>query len=560
MFAIEAPGEGTVQLLSSDDSLYVSKLPKENGRFYGSTSRFDIGHWVRRSTDDPTLQGYQICDICCHGLFDSDGELASSKRIEWGIDYTPMLTWGTRGSSRHTSSWLAKFGVFEPGYQVLMAHGAITSGYIRCGDVEVDVTGGSVYCEKNWGRSFPSRWWWVQANAFKDEPDLSILALGAIREVLIKTETIGMLSVHYKGEMYEFTPWTCEYVRWDVDEWGRWQASAKALSGHEMVLAAHTDERAVEVLGPSTAGMKRRNHSGRRHMRQCSGRGWRRMGRSVGGRSGAVFSRAALHHSLVQRAARRHLSVGAASEAQQENTRCSASGTGAAHLRRAFRFAPRPSALRGRHFAVRRRHAALGASQVVSAASGSTMWKLTDQRRLHARNMQVRLSRAVLDAQLQQERLEHWKVEPNHEAFMSVGGQIGRTMLFSWLFEECSSRSFKSSTAFLAVNYMDRMLSKGRHSPKLVQIFASICIRLAVKMEQVGGDNMHVPDFSAHPPPLQSELFVLNTLKWQMNVPTVHWFLGTFAELVWLPPASRHRAVEYAKHTSLCEYSIHHCV
>ncbi|CAN8074357.1 unnamed protein product [Agarophyton chilense] len=266
MFAIEAPGEGTVQLLTPDDSLYVSKLPQAAGKFYGSKSRFDVGHWIRKpksekgeinsqTGNNSDLRGYQVSDTSSHGVFDSDDGRVSSRRIQWGIDYSPMLTWGTRGTSRHTSTWLSEFGIFEPGYQVLMAHGVITRGYIRCANKEVDVSGGLVYCEKNWGRSFPRRWWWVQANAFKDEPDLCILALGAVRNVLFRSETIGMISVHYKGKMYEFAPWACEYVKWDVDEWGSWKASAKALAGHEMIIEAYTKEPPVQVLGPSTGGM-----------------------------------------------------------------------------------------------------------------------------------------------------------------------------------------------------------------------------------------------------------------------------------------------------------------
>lgn len=217
MFAIEAPDRGTVQLLSADDRLYVCDLPNNGGRFVGSKERFDISHWAYKeqckngkqeaeaSNGRPVMQGYKLCGTSCHGCFESHDRGTDATLVQWGVDYTPMLTWGSRGTSRHTATWLAQFPIFEPGYQVLMAHGVVTSGYIRYRNREIKLAGSSVYSEKNWGQSFPTKWWWVQANAFKGEPDLSVLAVGATRQVLFWTEDIGMLSVHYKGELYEFS-------------------------------------------------------------------------------------------------------------------------------------------------------------------------------------------------------------------------------------------------------------------------------------------------------------------------------------------------------------------
>ncbi|CAN8074355.1 unnamed protein product [Agarophyton chilense] len=178
------------------------------------------------------------------------------------------------------------------------------------------------------------------------------------------------------------------------------------------------------------------------------------------------------------------------------------------------------------------------------------MWQLIDIHRTQARDRELRLCRSVIDAKLRQERFKHWKGGPNYETFKSLGGQVGRTMLYSWLFDKCSSNHLKPSTAFLAVNYLDRMLSRTYTSPMNAQSIASTCIRLAVKIDDVGGDSMIVPLFKDSLT-LHSELFVLSSLEWQMDVPTVHLFIRMFAELVWLPPASREQAVEYAKHISL---------
>lgn len=256
MFSIEAPDHGTMQLLTPSDNLHTRTLP--TGRFTADKARLSVSHWgypdadprIRLSRSDNALQGYQLGATGSHGRFRGEKGL-----VQWGIDYRPLLTWGTRGTTRHTATWLSQLQLFEPGYQVLMAHGVVTDGYIISEGVRVDVTDAVVYCEKNWGRSFPSRWWWVQANGFWDVRDLSVLAVGARRRVLTGVETVGMIAIHYNGEMYEFANWSCESLRWEVGKWGSWKAWSVAWTGHVVEIVAHTEEKPVGVLGPSENGM-----------------------------------------------------------------------------------------------------------------------------------------------------------------------------------------------------------------------------------------------------------------------------------------------------------------
>ncbi len=58
---------------------------------------------------------------------------------------------------------------FVPGMECY--HGVVNishtlSGSIRVDGLETDMTGGEGYIEKDWGRSFPSAWIWLQANHF----------------------------------------------------------------------------------------------------------------------------------------------------------------------------------------------------------------------------------------------------------------------------------------------------------------------------------------------------------------------------------------------------------
>ncbi|HEX5956069.1 MAG TPA: tocopherol cyclase family protein [Solirubrobacterales bacterium] len=54
-----------------------------------------------------------------------------------------------------------------PQYWHPWAMGGLVAGEARIGGESVPLDGARVYVEKNWGRAFPKRWWWGQADAFE---------------------------------------------------------------------------------------------------------------------------------------------------------------------------------------------------------------------------------------------------------------------------------------------------------------------------------------------------------------------------------------------------------
>lgn len=184
------------------------------------------------------------------------------------------------------------------------------------------------------------------------------------------------------------------------------------------------------------------------------------------------------------------------------------------------------------------------------------MWKVVDEARKQLRAKEVHAHDQLIKVKLHLESLCTWKAELNFEAFQSNGGQIARSALISWLFHECTTRHIHPSVSCLAVNYLDRVLSKACVSIEIAESLAVVCIRLAIKMDGTGGDAMKLPSFVQHQPPLHLELFVLKLLDWQLNVPTVYAFLNLFADYIWLPPPSRQRAFEYVKRISLCKFKL----
>lgn len=157
------------------------------------------------------------------------GDLRSTvDGCRWAFSVRPVAGWGRAGGRQQaTAGWLAALPVFEPHWQVLMAHG-LASGWIEWGGKRYTFENAAAYAEKNWGGGFPKRWVWVQCNTFEGEEEASVTAVGALRGLLGVPgveEEVGLIGIHHRGSFYEFLPNNGE-VEWEADPWGRWRISA----------------------------------------------------------------------------------------------------------------------------------------------------------------------------------------------------------------------------------------------------------------------------------------------------------------------------------------------
>ncbi|KNF07861.1 tocopherol cyclase [Gottschalkia purinilytica] len=81
--------------------------------------------------------------------------------------------------------------------------GNIIGGLNINGDY-IDFTGGKVYIEKNWGRSFPKSWIWIQSNSFDNKRVAFTCSIG--RVPFICTTFSGFLvSIMVEDKFYKFT-------------------------------------------------------------------------------------------------------------------------------------------------------------------------------------------------------------------------------------------------------------------------------------------------------------------------------------------------------------------
>jgi len=103
-------------------------------------------------------------------------------------------------------------GIFSYFPNMECNHGVVsldhkTSGNFIINNKEIDMTDGRGYIEKDWGKSFPSSWIWMQGNDF-DRSDVSFM-LSVAKVPFLKKKFKGFLGFLYLGDsVYNFATYT----------------------------------------------------------------------------------------------------------------------------------------------------------------------------------------------------------------------------------------------------------------------------------------------------------------------------------------------------------------
>jgi tocopherol cyclase len=267
MYSIEDPiggkaySGGAAQILGANDE-YLWRTFPDVRKFWASRDVLALGHWGKTDLSTQPLyllpaeferhvqQGYQATATLNQGAIHDP---ATGRYCRWQYEIQPVYGWGDKGSiQQSTAGWLSFLPIFEPGWQILMAHG-LASGWIDWNGQLYEFTNAPAYGEKNWGGAFPKKWFWLNCNAFDSEPDLALTAGGGQRGVLWWSESVAMIGIHYQGKFYEFVPWNSQ-VQWDIAPWGTWKMYAKN-SQYEAELVGTTNLPGTPLRAPTENGL-----------------------------------------------------------------------------------------------------------------------------------------------------------------------------------------------------------------------------------------------------------------------------------------------------------------
>ncbi len=267
MYSIEDPiggkphSGGGAQILGANDE-YLCRTFPDVKKFWGSKDCLGLGHWGKTDLNTAPAylapevfqrhvhQGYQATATLNQGIISNP---ATGFYCRWQYNIQPIYGWGNQGNlQQSTAGWMSAMQIFEPGWQILMAHGLAT-GWIDWNGKIYEFVDAPAYGEKNWGGAFPQKWFWLNCNSFEGERDLALTAGGGRRGVLWWMESVAMVGLHYQGKFYEFVPWNSQ-VSWDIQPWGQWKIQAQN-SQYEVELTGTTDLPGTPLRAPTENGL-----------------------------------------------------------------------------------------------------------------------------------------------------------------------------------------------------------------------------------------------------------------------------------------------------------------
>lgn len=249
MYAIDDPqgntpySGGSVQVLGIDDEHIWRTLPQAQN-FLADPDYLCLEHWGQS-------QGYAASDRHNQGQI---SDPVTGKSCAWDYEIQAIETWGNPSHPAATMGYLSYLPVFEPGWQILMARGLATGAIAWCGQT-FEFRHAPAYIEKNWGRSFPQQWFWLQCNSFPGYDTLSITTAGGIRELLGGATTVAMVGVHHAGQFYNFMPENSD-IYCDVAPWGEWRIRATNHKGQQVQIVGTTDLPGTRMMVPTATGLK----------------------------------------------------------------------------------------------------------------------------------------------------------------------------------------------------------------------------------------------------------------------------------------------------------------
>ncbi|MEB3336227.1 MAG: tocopherol cyclase family protein [Leptolyngbyaceae bacterium] len=267
MYSIEDPiggqahSGGAAQILGIEEEYLCRTLPDVN-QFWAWRHQLGLGHWRKAHSlqtpgyleptqfEQQVQEGYQATATLNQGVLHDP---RSGHTARWHYTIEPVYGWGnSQQLQQSTAGYLSYLPIFEPGWQILMAHGWAT-GWIEWRGIRHEFTQAPAYAEKNWGGAFPEKWFWLNCNCFEGEPDLALTAGGGRRSVLGWMESVAMIGLHYQGKFFEFVPWNSQ-VDWEISPWGYWHMTAQN-SQFQIELTGTTDLPSTSVRTPTQQGL-----------------------------------------------------------------------------------------------------------------------------------------------------------------------------------------------------------------------------------------------------------------------------------------------------------------
>lgn len=162
----------------------------ETDQFHAAASKLDIQIGKNRFTS-------QYCQLDIRS-----NQLAVTGRLEFG----PLSPWPVKLWSPGAMGWYA-FVPFMECFHGVLSFDHQLSGTLTINHTPISFDQGRGYIEKDWGRSFPSAYIWLQSNHF-DHPKISLMASIANIPWFARSFRGFIIGLWHNDRLYRFTTYT----------------------------------------------------------------------------------------------------------------------------------------------------------------------------------------------------------------------------------------------------------------------------------------------------------------------------------------------------------------
>lgn len=173
--------------------------------------------------------------------FTADGLRLDLPRLRGELRFRNRFPWPRMLGAPGIMGWYS-FVPFMECYHGIVSVNHQLEGALEIDGEVVNFNGGKGYAEKDWGRSFPSSWIWMQSNHFDREGQVSLTASVA-RIPWIGSHFIGyIVGFMLDGRLFRFATYTGAEMR-------------ASLTGEKVQLSFRDRRRRLEIVaGPGPGG------------------------------------------------------------------------------------------------------------------------------------------------------------------------------------------------------------------------------------------------------------------------------------------------------------------
>ncbi|MTI48681.1 tocopherol cyclase family protein [Sporosalibacterium faouarense] len=127
----------------------------------------------------------------------------SNNNIRGKLQFEDITPWPVKPLSPGIMGWYA-FVPFMECYHGILSLDHRVKGTLNFKDKKIEISKGRGYIEKDWGRSFPKGWIWIQTNHFEERSVSLTVSLAEI-PWLGRNFTGFIIGLLYKNKLYKFT-------------------------------------------------------------------------------------------------------------------------------------------------------------------------------------------------------------------------------------------------------------------------------------------------------------------------------------------------------------------